>query len=302
MVYDIIIVGSGPAGLTAAIYARRADKNVLVIEKETFGGEITHSPKVENYPGFIEMSGTEFADKLIEQASNLGAEIEMDNILSAEKTDEGFKLAGEYGTYLGKSLIIASGSKHRKLGLENEDELVGNGISYCAVCDGPFFKGMDIAVIGGGNSALQEAVMMSEYCKSVTIVQDMPYLTGEPKLQEILKNRSNVRIMTEFLVKSLIGDKKLTAIMLENKQTNEQIELPVDGVFVAIGQVPDNKAFANLVDIDERGYIISGEDTLTKTQGVFAAGDCRTKAIRQIVTATGDGAVASVAACKFIDK
>ncbi len=302
MIYDIIVVGSGPAGLTAAIYARRADKSVLVIEKETFGGEITHSPKVENYPGFIEMSGNEFADKLIDQATNLGAVIEMDNITDAEKNGGVFLVTGEYGSYEGRSLIIASGSKHRRLGLEKEEELTGNGISYCAVCDGPFFKGMEVAIIGGGNSALQEAVMLSEYCTKVTVVQDMPFLTGEKKLQEILEKRDNVEIILGVTVKALEGDDKLTALTLESKQDGTKTSLAVDGAFVAIGQVPENKAFEKLVELDERGYIVSGEDTLTKTEGVFAAGDCRTKAIRQIVTATGDGAVAAVAACKFAER
>lgn len=302
MIYDIIVVGSGPAGLTAAIYARRADKSVLVIEKETFGGEITHSPKVENYPGFIEMSGNEFADKLIDQATNLGAVIEMDNITDAQKNGDVFLVTGEYGSYEGRSLIIASGSKHRRLGLEKEEELTGNGISYCAVCDGPFFKGMEVAIIGGGNSALQEAVMLSEYCTKVTVVQDMPFLTGEKKLQEILEKRDNVEIILGVTVKALEGDGKLTALTLESKQDGTKTSLAVDGAFVAIGQVPENKAFEKLVELDERGYIVSGEDTLTKTEGVFAAGDCRTKSIRQIVTATGDGAVAAVAACKFAER
>ncbi len=302
MVYDIIVVGSGPAGLTAAIYARRADKSVLVIEKETFGGEITHSPKVENYPGFIEMSGNEFADKLIDQATNLGAVIEMDNVTDAEKAGDKFVVTGEYGTYEGRSLIIASGSKHRRLGLDKEEELTGNGVSYCAVCDGPFFKGKEVAIIGGGNSALQEAVMLSEYCKKVTVVQDMPFLTGEKKLQEILAKRDNVEIILGTTVKALEGSEKLTGITVQSKADGKTSSITVDGVFVAIGQVPENKAFEKLVELDERGYIRSGEDTLTKTEGVFAAGDCRTKAIRQIVTATGDGAVAAVAACKFAER
>lgn len=302
MVYDIIVVGSGPAGLTAAIYARRADKSVLVIEKETFGGEITHSPKVENYPGFIEMSGNEFADKLIDQATNLGAVIEMDNVTDAEKAGDKFVVTGEYGTYEGRSLIIASGSKHRRLGLDKEEELTGNGVSYCAVCDGPFFKGQEVAIIGGGNSALQEAVMLSEYCKKVTVVQDMPFLTGEKKLQEILAKRDNVEIILGTTVKALEGGEKLTGITVQSKADGKTSSITVDGVFVAIGQVPENKAFEKLVELDERGYIKSGEDTLTKTEGVFAAGDCRTKAIRQIVTATGDGAVAAVAACKFAER
>lgn len=300
--YDIVIIGSGPAGMTAAIYARRADKSVLIIEKETFGGEITHSPKVENYPGFIEMSGNEFADKLIDQATNLGADIELDNIVSLEKNGDIFTVKGENASYEAKSVIIAAGSKHRRLGLENEDKFTGKGISYCAVCDGPFYKGKEIAVIGGGNSALQEVVMLSEYCKKVTVVQDMPFLTGEPKLQKIIAERDNVEIMTGVTVTGLSGDEFLRTVELTKRDCGEKLEISPDGIFVAIGQVPENKPFEKLVELDERGYIVSDESTTTKTDGVFVAGDCRTKKIRQIVTATADGATAAIAACKYIDR
>lgn len=299
--YDILIIGAGPAGLCAAIYARRADKKVLVLEKETFGGEITHSPKVENYPGYIEMSGIEFADKLIEQATNLGADIDMDTVTGIEKKDGHFAVFGENSSYEARSVIIAGGSKHRKLGLDGEQELTGCGISYCAVCDGPFYKGKSVAVIGGGNSALQEAVMMSEYCKKITIVQDLPFLTGEQKLRQILEERENVEIITGVTVTKLIGRPQLDALEL-TKTSGEVMKLDVDGAFVAIGQVPENEAFAGVCELDERGYIVAGEDTVTSTEGIFAAGDCRTKRIRQIVTATADGAVAAVAACKYSEK
>lgn len=299
--YDLIIVGSGPAGLTAAIYARRAEKSVLVIEKETFGGEITHSPKVENYPGFAELSGNELAEKLLEQAMGLGAEIEMDTITGVEGQGP-FTVRGENADYEGKTLIIASGSKHRRLGVPGEEELTGNGVSYCAVCDGPFYSGRSVAVIGGGNSALQQAVMMSEYCTKVTICQNLDFLTGEQKLQDILAKRENVEVILGVTVDHLEGDEALSAVVLNKTATGEKITVKPDGLFVAVGQAPENKPFESVCELDQWGYIVSDESCTTKTPGVYAAGDCRTKSIRQIVTATGDGAVAALAACRYLEQ
>ncbi len=297
--YDILIVGSGPAGLTAAIYARRADKSVLVLEKETFGGEITHSPKVENYPGFPVLSGNELAEHMMDHAVALGTEVDMDTVVGIEKGDV-FTVKGEYNTYAAKAVIIAAGTKHRKLGLENEDKLVGHGISYCAVCDGPFYKGQSVAMIGGGNSALQEAIMLSGYCKHVTVVQNLAFLTGEKRLQEIIPTKENISIIYNTSVQALVGDKELTALVLRNTDGTVS-DLPVDGAFVAIGQVPENEPFAGVCTLDERGYIVAGDDTLTGTDGVYAAGDCRTKAIRQVITAGGDGAVAALAAIRYTE-
>ena len=299
--HDIIIIGSGPAGLTAAVYARRAGKTVLVIEKETFGGQITYSPKVENFPGFPETSGSGIADKLLEQAMGFGAEIELDCVTAVEKTGDGFKVTCEGGEYICRSIIIASGSKHRQLGLEKENELVGNGISYCAVCDGAFHAGQEVTVIGGGNTALQDAVLLSEICPKVTVVQNLGFLTGEAVLAEKLKAKENVKIIYNTVVKSLIGEEELQGLELMNTETGETYIYPTTGVFVAIGQQPENEVFANLVSIDERGYIIAGESCETSFPGVFAAGDCRTKTVRQAATACGDGAVAALAACKFAE-
>lgn len=299
--YDLIIVGSGPAGLTAAIYARRAEKSVLVIEKETFGGEITHSPKVENYPGFNELSGNELAEKLLDQAISLGAEIEMDTVTSVEGQGP-FTVWGENAEYLGKTLIIASGSKHRRLGVPGEEELTGSGVSYCAVCDGPFYKGRSVAIVGGGNSALQQAVMMSEYCTKVTICQNLDFLTGEKKLQDILAQRDNVEVILGVTVDHLEGESQLSKVVLTKEATGEKIELTPDGLFVAVGQAPENEPFQRVCDLDDWGYIVSNESCTTKTPGVYAAGDCRTKSVRQIVTATGDGAVAALAACRFLEQ
>lgn len=299
--YDIVIVGAGPAGLTAAIYGRRAGKRVLILEKESFGGQITHSPKVENYPGFRALSGMELADKLVEQAMDLGAEIEMDTATDIRIEGDSRIVVGEMGEYSARAVILAAGSHHRTLGLVGEEKLVGHGVSYCAICDGAFHAGEDIAVIGGGNSALQEAVMLSEICRSVTVIQNLAFLTGEGSLIEDVNARENVKVIYSTVLTALHGDEKLSGLGLKNTETGEESILPVTAAFVAIGQVPENEPFAGVAELDERGYLASGEDCLTKTTGIYAAGDCRKKAIRQITTATADGTVAALAACRYID-
>ncbi len=298
-IYDIVIIGAGPAGLTAALYARRADKTVLVIEKENFGGQITHSPKVENYPGFTQISGGALADQMAEQIMAQGADVELDAILDIRREENVFCVRGESGCWYGKSVIIASGSKHRTLGLPREEELTGNGVSYCAVCDGAFFAGKTVAVIGGGNSALQESILLAETSKEVVMVQNLPYLTGEKRLADYLKTRSNVRILLGSVVKELLGERRLEAIRLSGAH-GEQI-LPVDGLFVAIGQSPENAPFSGVANLDENGYIAASENCETGTAGVYVAGDCRTKKIRQVTTAVADGAVAALAACRYLD-
>ncbi|MBE6619392.1 MAG: FAD-dependent oxidoreductase [Ruminococcaceae bacterium] len=300
--YDILIIGAGPAGLTAAIYAARAGKSVLLLEKETFGGQITHSPKVENYPGFLEMSGNQFAERLIDQAIAQGAEIELDRAISINSAETCKIVETESGKkYEARAVIIAAGSRHRHLGVEREDSLVGKGISYCAVCDGPFYAGKNVAIIGGGNTALQEAVMLSDICESVTLIQNLPYLTGEETLIEKLYLRDNVKFIFGSVVTSFIGEKQLEGLEIKKTSTDAISRLYVDGVFVAIGQEPENKPFENVAELNDYGYIVAGESCETGTPGIFVAGDCRTKAIRQIVTASGDGAVAAVAACKYVD-
>lgn len=299
--HDVLIIGAGPAGLTAAIYARRAGKSVLVIEKETFGGQITYSPKVENYPGFNALSGNELGEKMVDQALALGAEIELDEIVNIRDVGK-YKIAqGANGDYQALSVIIASGSRHRHLGLPREEELTGHGISYCALCDGAFYKDKEIAVIGGGNTALQDAVLLSDICKKVTIIQNLSFLTGEKSLAEILKARPNVEFIFDTVVESFEGDTELTGLELKNTATGKVDIFPVEGIFVAIGQQPENEPFSGVCKIDDNGYITSGEDTLTGRDGIFAAGDCRTKKVRQVVTAAGDGAVAALNACRFVD-
>lgn len=300
--YDIIVVGAGPAGLTAALYARRADKTVLVIEKETFGGQITYSPRVENYPGFNVMSGNEFAEKLIDQVSFQGADIELDTVTGIEGEGGNFTVHCEGADYNAKSVVIAAGSKHRQLGLPNENNLIGEGVSYCAVCDGAFYKGKTVAVIGGGNTALQEAIALSEGCTHVYVVQNLDFLTGEERLQKEIAKKDNITVILGTLVTELLGEKSMTGITL--KKGDEQKLLEVDGIFVAIGQKPENDPFKDVLKLDEYGYIVSGEDCAPNgaVPGIFVAGDCRTKKIRQVTTATGDGAVAALAACRFVDE
>ncbi len=301
--YDIIIIGAGPAGLTAAIYARRAEKQVLVIEKESFGGQMTMSPKVENYPGFESVSGNELADRLIEQALAQGAMIELDKVIGIEGTPGDYTVRGESKSYKTKSVIIAAGSHHRTLGIEDEARLTGSGVSYCAVCDGAFFKGMRVAVIGGGNSALQDAVLLSAGCERVYIVQNLDRLTGEEKLQKMLISRDNVEIILSSVVSRIVGNEQLSGVEIVNTESGEKRLLDVVGMFVCIGQAPENTPFEAVVSLDERGYIKADESCVPSGagNGIFAAGDCRTKQIRQITTATSDGAVAALSAISFLN-
>ncbi len=300
--HDIIIVGGGPAGLTAAVYALRAGKSVLVIEKNGFGGQIAYSPKVENIPGTILISGTEFADQLVEQAMNLGAEMELETVVRVEAEGEIKRVfTEEGGQYEAKALILAVGVKHRMLGLEGEQELVGNGISFCAVCDGAFYTGLDVAMVGGGNSALQEALLLSEVCHHVTVVQNLAFFTGEKKLADALMAKDNVTVLFSTLVTGYEStDGALSGLQVKNTETGEVQTLKVDGAFLAVGLVPENEIFADFVQLDQRGYFASGEDCRTATPGVFVAGDCRAKTIRQVTTAAADGAVAALAACDYL--
>ena len=300
--YDIIVVGAGPAGLTAAIYARRADKSVLVLDKGTFGGQMTFSPKIENYPGFEQISGNELAEKLVSQAINLGAEIDMCEVTGLRREGSIFCVECEDGDYMARSVILATGSKHRLLGIDREEDFIGEGISFCAVCDGAFYAGKTVAVIGGGNSALQEAVMLSDGCKKVYVVQNLAFLTGEEKLAEILRNRDNVEIICSCVVDEILGEDSFGGIIIENTENGEKTRIDLDGMFVAIGQVPENEQYSALVTLSDRGYIVSDENCKTDTEGLFVAGDCRTKNIRQISTACGDGATAALAACRYLDK
>ena len=292
--HDIIIVGAGPAGLTAAIYARRANKTALVIEKSTFGGQTTYSPQIENYPGFISMSGGEFADKLVEQVISLGADIEMETVLSVRDNGDTKTVVTDKNEYEAKAVIIAVGVKHRQTGLENENSLVGRGISYCATCDGAFYRNKTVAVLGGGNSALQEAVLLSGLCSKVYVIQNLDYLTGEARLIQKVEGAENVEVITGTVITRLIGSDELKGLILKKTADGSETELEIDGLFVAIGLEPDNARFSDVAKLDDYGYFASDETCLTETQGIFAAGDCRSKTVRQITTAVADGAAAAL--------
>ena len=301
--HDIIVVGGGPAGLTAAIYALRAGKSVLVIEKNGFGGQIAFSPKVENIPGTRTISGAEYADKLTDHAMDLGAEVELEKVISVEKSGDVFTVTTEEGsTYQAKAVILALGVKHRTLGLPGEEDLIGNGISFCAVCDGAFYTGQKVAMIGGGNSALQEALLLAEVCEKVTIVQNLAFLTGEKKLADALAEKTNVEIIYSTVVAEYLTDNgEMKGLRLHNDETGAECSISVDGVFLAVGLQPENEAFSGLTTLNDWGYFDSDESCETKTPGLFVAGDCRSKRIRQVVTAAGDGAVAAMAACRYLD-
>ncbi|MBR3076720.1 MAG: FAD-dependent oxidoreductase [Oscillospiraceae bacterium] len=301
MIYDILIVGAGPAGLTAAIYARRAGKSVLVLEKDSFGGQITFSPKLENYPGFEAISGNELAQRMLEQALALGADVDMDAVTGIEngpvKT-----VIGENGRYEARAVIIAAGARHRRLGLPREEALIGNGLSFCAVCDGAFYQGGHAAVIGGGNTALQEILLLSETCARVTVVQNLAFLTGEQAMIGLILARPNVEILYSTVCVGYEGEDHLTGLRLQNTETGAERLLAVDGAFLAIGTEPENQAFAALAPLNEAGYIKADESCRTPTDGIFAAGDCRTKAWRQVATAVADGAAAALNACRYLDR
>lgn len=298
--YDIIVIGGGPAGLTAALYARRANKSVLVIEKSVFGGQITYSPKVENIPGFPSVTGNEFAEKLVDQVIGQGADFEMCTVTGIK--DGAVKtVITENGAFEAKAVIIATGARHRLLGLPNEEKLIGDGISFCAVCDGAFYGGKTVAVVGGGNSALQEAMLLSELAAKVYVLQNLDFLTGEKMLADQLGARPNVEIITGVTVASLLGDHGLEGVVIRKTADGSLFERKLDGLFVAIGLIPQNEPFANVTELDDRGYARADESCVTATAGIFVAGDCRAKRIRQVATAAADGAVAALAACDYID-
>lgn len=285
------------AGLTSAIYAVRAGRSVLVLEREGIGGQIATSPKVENYPAAASISGAELSDRLFEQASALGAELDFGDVTGIEKTENGFLVVTEDGNFEAKSVIIASGVHHRKLGVAREEELFGRGISYCAVCDGAFYKGKRVAVVGGGNTALSAAVFLAGICEEVTLVHRRTEFRAEKYLVEQVEKISNISVCTPATVAELLGEDKLSGIRLSDGR-----EIDLEGLFVCIGKVPDNAAFSSVVDLTEDGFVDSGESCLTRTEGVFVAGDCRKKEVRQLTTAAADGSVAALAACEYLNR
>ena len=300
---DIIVIGAGASGMTAALYALRNGKSVLVLEQETVGGQISNSPRVENFPSIKEISGSDFSDKLFEQITNLGADFELEMVDKVEKDEDGlFTVTTDYAQRKARAVILAVGVKHRHTGVAGEEELIGNGISYCALCDGAFYKGEDIALIGDANTALQYALLLSNGCKSVTVFTLFDRFFAENYLVKALNARNNIKTYHDHMLTEFESENgSLTGLKFMNKKDGSTVEFKTKGVFIAIGQVPDNKMFENVVELDKQGYILSDETCTTKTPGLFVAGDCRTKKIRQLTTACSDGAVAATAACTYID-
>ena len=301
--HDVIVVGGGPAGMTAALYALRNGKSALVIEKNGFGGQMTFSPKIENYPGLVQISGLELADQMLNQIIEQGADIEIETVTGITPGEGIMTVTTEEGgSYEAKTVIVATGVKHRMLGLPGEDDLVGNGISFCAVCDGDFYADQVVCVAGGGNSALQEAILLAEKCKEVIMLQDLEFFTGEQRMQDILFSKPNVRAITNTAITAVVGgDDGLCAVEIADRTTGEAQRIECDGLFIAIGLIPENEPFRELADLNDWGYFDTDEACTTKTPGLFVAGDCRSKYTRQITTASADGAIAALAAVRYIN-
>ena len=298
--YDMIIVGAGPAGLSAAIYGVRAGKSVLVLEADSYGGQIINTPEIENYPAIKHISGYDFATNLYEQAIDLGAEIKFEKVLEIKSENHEKKVITDSNQYDGKTIILATGAKSRTLGLDREKELVGRGVSYCATCDGGFFKGKEVAINGGGSTALEEALYLSSICAKVYLIHRRDSFRGEEKILQALREKQNVEFVLNSSIKELIGDNKIKGIVVQNIETGTKITIPISGLFIAIGQIPENGTFANLINLDKGGYISATEDCKTNIEGIFVAGDTRTKRVRQLTTAASDGAVAALAASEYI--
>ena len=297
--YDVVIIGAGPAGLTAAIYIRRAAKKVLVLEAKVYGGQIVNTLDIENYPAEEHISGYDFATKLYNQAKNLGAEIVFEKVISIEANGKQKKVIATDNVYEASSVIIATGSENKKLGLPNEDQLIGKGISYCATCDGAFYKNKKVAVVGGGNTALEDALYLADVAEKVYLIHRRSEFRGEDSTVSRLKGKENIQFVLNSNVTKLNAGNKLESI--EVASTDGKVRtIEIDGLFVAIGRIPESKAFANLIKLDDAGYIEADEKCHTNVDGIFVAGDSRTKDVRQLVTAVSDGAIAATEAVKYI--
>ena len=297
MKYDVIIVGAGVAGLTAAIYARRANKKVLVIERATYGGQIINAPKVNNYPAMMGVSGVELSKNLHAQVEALGAEIRFEEVL---EITAGRTVRTDEETYEAGAIILAVGAEERKLDLPREDELVGHGISYCATCDGALFKSKNVAVVGGGNTALGDALYLADMAAKVYLIHRRSEFRGDELLVEKLRAKDNVEFILDAVPTGLIGEDKIEALIVRHEDDDE-LTLEVSAIFVAIGKRPATTKFTDLVELDDNGYIKAGEDCHTSAEGIFVAGDCRTKGLRQLVTAMSDGAIAATEAVKYLE-
>ena len=297
--YDIGIIGGGTAGMTAAIYGQRAGKKTLILEGGVFGGQITSSPNVENYPGIASVSGSEFSMNLLDQATKLGAETVNEQVTGIRDEGEIKVILTDRAEYPCRSVILATGVTHRHLGVPGEEKLAGSGVSYCATCDGMFFRGREVAVVGGGSTALQDAEFLSNYCSRVYLIHRRDEFRGEDNIVKRLEKKENVTFILSTVVEEIAGEYAVEKLILKSKKTGEKSELPVSGVFIAVGQISQNDRFADVVKLDGSGFILASEDCMTSRPGIFAAGDCRTKEVRQLTTAAADGAVAALAACKY---
>ena len=299
--YDIIIIGAGPAGLTAGIYARRAGKSAVIFESSGIGGQIAQAGHIENYPACPDILGIDLSNAMYEQAEKLGCDFAFDAVTGIERIDGGFNVKGEYESHEAKTVIIATGAYCRHLGVEGEERLIGRGVSYCAVCDGAFYRNKEIIVVGGGNSALEDAVYLTAYAKKVTLIHRRDeFRADKAVIEEALKNPRIQTVMNARVVE-IIGEDAVSAVKVaHNDGISETV--PTDGIFIAVGREPKNRAFASLISLDESGYVKADERCLTTCDGIFVAGDCRTKEIRQLTTATSDGTVAALAAVAYLKK
>ena len=300
--YDVLIVGAGTAGMTAGIYVQRAGKKALVLDEKGYGGQIVNTATVENYPGFVNISGTEFTERIHEQAVELGVDFKVEKVKNAKKKGEVFVVSTGDSQYEVKSVIIATGVKNRELGIPGEEKFKGSGVSFCATCDGNFFKGRDIAIIGGGNTALEDAEVMSGIANKVYLVHRRDEFRGDKLTVKRLSVKDNVEFVLNSKPVEITGGFAVDGLKVENTEDGSPKTLKVDGVFVAVGQTPDNKAFEGLVKLDSAGYVEAGEDCLTSAEGIFVAGDCSTKTVRQLTTAASDGSVAAAGAVEYINR
>lgn len=299
--HDIIIIGAGPAGLNAALYALRGGKSVIIIESNVVGGQIANSPNLENFPTILITPGIDFALKFEEQVVAWGGEFEYDEVTSVRKEGDYFTVFTECDEYKAKAVIVATGVSHKHINVPGEQELLGDGIYYCALCDGPLFEGKEVALIGDGNTAMQYALSLSKICSRVYLLTWMDKFFGDVILEKIVRNTDNITHMPFTSVKGFSKEGENVCVVYEDNIKNETDTLAVPGVFVAVGQVPHNEMFVNLATLDRQGYFVVNEDMSTSTPGLFVAGDCRAKKVRQVVTAIADGAVAAVSACNYID-
>lgn len=299
--WDIIVIGAGTAGLSAAIYGARAGKRVLVLEGKSYGGQIISSPMVENYPGIDSISGFEFATNIYNQALGLGVTVEYERAEKLVKSGNTIKVTSKDHEYEALAVVVATGAINRHLGLEREKELTGRGVSYCATCDGAFYRGKNVAMVGGGNTALEDCIFLADYCEKVYLIHRRDEFRGEKSLAERLQTKENVEILMNREVVSLEGHDRLCGIKVKNNIDGSIMNIQVEGLFIAVGQMPDNGNFRELIELDNYGYIVADESCKTNIDGIFVAGDCRTKKVRQLSTAAADGAIAGIAASEYIN-